>query len=398
MKIRIKCLTFYLSWITYLFNYIIFEQSQFQDLITNDSISRWVKIIDIFLLLVTIFLQKSIRKKTFILTGIIAFIFLLSFLTGDSWTVLFWGLFSLAAINNIDYKQFLKLDIIIRSILYLFVFICVILGVLKNESVIVFGNEKVTLGYIHYNMFGMNMGVLITEIIAILRDRRKSKIKMYTLVFVICVFQMFVGVGRTGLYGSIIIIIASLLLENKIVLNFVKNHKTIFSLWAIVCALSSYIVSYFYDSGNKLMLFLNNISSTRIAFSKRFLTEYNLSIFGHQLYINNDTERGVYSALDMGYIRIGLEYGLIILLILLITFYLLQKVSLENNNIGLYLSLMYFSITLLVASSVMNIANNWTLIFTLQILLGRPSILTKQNLNYNEKEVNTIENRTLYSL
>lgn len=32
----------------------------------------------------------------------------MAYFTADSWTVLFWGLFSLAAVDNIEYREFLN--------------------------------------------------------------------------------------------------------------------------------------------------------------------------------------------------------------------------------------------------------------------------------------------------
>lgn len=99
----------------------------------------------------------------------------------------------------------------------------------------------------------------------------------------------------------------------------------IFSVSSVIFAIGSYGISFAYDSGNKIMQVLNLISSTRIAFSNLYLSRYDLSIFGQQLYINNDAAKGQYSALDMGYIRVGLEYGLLILFLMVLMFYIIQK-------------------------------------------------------------------------
>lgn len=371
MKVQLKKCTFYCAWIIYIFNYIIFEQSQFKNILGSSILTRGIKVVSILLLLVSIFYRRSVSIRMVKLGSLIGMIFFMAYFTADSWTVLFWGLFSLAAIDNIEYREFLKTDITVRIVLYLFVFLCAVTGILKNESIIVYGNEKSTLGYIHYNMFGMNMGVLITEIIALFRDDRKNKLRMYLLVAAICIFQLLVGVGRTGLYASVVILAFSIILENRKVKAFIEKHCSIFSIGSVVLALISYGVSYTYNNRNKIMQALNYISSTRIAFSKLYLTRYKLSIFGQQLYINNDATAGQYSALDMGYIRVGLEYGLLILLIMLLVFYVIQKTSLKTDNVGMYLASMYFCMALLVATSVMNVANNWILIFTIQILIRR---------------------------
>lgn len=59
------------------------------------------------------------------------------------------------------------------------------------------------------------MGVLVTEIIAWFRDDKKNTRRMYLLVIAICAVQVLVGVGRTGLYASTVIIVLSIILENR---------------------------------------------------------------------------------------------------------------------------------------------------------------------------------------
>lgn len=118
-----------------------------------------------------------------------------------------------------------------------------------------------------------------------------------------------------------------------------------------------------------------------------------MSIFGQQLYINNDAAKGQYSALDMGYIRVGLEYGLLILFLMVLMFYIIQKESLKTNNVGLYLASLYFCMTLLVATSVMNVANDWILIFTIQILVRRDTFFEQKisgGSNFESRLMHTI--------
>lgn len=309
-------------------------------------------------------------KKHIKIIIIILSIFLIAHFCSESWTVVFWGMFSLAAIKNIKLREFLRLDVKIRTCMYLFILVCVVVGILQNETISSrYWDEKATLGYIHYNMFGMNMSVLISEFIALYWNDKNVRLKMYIGIFAIFAFEFWAGVGRTGLYSSVIIVAISLFLLNKRILEFVRNHCIVFSAVPVVLAIISYVFSYLYNNGNRFFYFLNYLMSTRLAFSHKFLNEYNLSLLGHQLSVNRDASAGQYSALDMGYIRVGLEYGLIILLIMVAFYFMIEKVSLKTNNIGLYLAVMYFSIALTAATSVMNIANNWTLVFTASILI-----------------------------
>lgn len=378
MRVQINKCTFYSAWIMYIINYVLFEQSQFKNILGSSTFTRGIKVVAIILLLVCIFLRRSVSTRIIKLGSLIGALFLIAYFTADSWTVLFWGLFSLAAVDNIGYREFLRIDIPVRTLLYLFVLVCAFTGVLKNDSIVVYGNEKVTLGYIHYNMFGMNMGVLITEIIAWFRDDKKNTRGMYLLVIAICAFQVFIGVGRTGLYASVVIIFLSIMFENRKIKAFIEEHCSFFSVSSVMFAIASYGISFAYDSGNKIMQVLNLIFSTRIAFSNLYLSRYNLSVFGQQLYINNDATKGQYSALDMGYIRVGLEYGLLILFLMVLMFYIIQKESLKTDNVGLYLASLYFCMTLLVATSVMNVANDWILIFTIQILVRRDTFFVQK--------------------
>ena len=136
MKVQIKKCTFYSAWIIYIINYVLFEQSQFKNILGSGTFTRGIKAFVVILLLICIFLRRSVSIRFIKLGSLVGAIFLMAYFTADSWTVLFWGLFSLAAVDNIEYREFLRIDIPARTLLYLFVLVCAFTGILKNDSIV----------------------------------------------------------------------------------------------------------------------------------------------------------------------------------------------------------------------------------------------------------------------
>ena len=110
--------------------------------------------------------------------------------------------------------------------------------------------------------------------------------------------------------------------------------------------------------------------------------KYGFSLFGHKI-VTISTERakmlGIQAQIfDMGYVRLAVEYGILIFAFFLLISVLGNKYAVQSKNYGLLLASLYFSLTLIVETGGYNVINNITLILFTKELLNSNYISEKR--------------------
>ena len=85
-----------------------------------------------------------------------------------------------------------------------------------------------------------------------------------------------------------------------------------------VLALITYLICKNYKSRVPIMKKLNQLSHTRIELASQGLKQYGVHLFGIQIKENTDTTKGAYFYIDSGYIKNLINYGLIVLIMILV--------------------------------------------------------------------------------
>jgi hypothetical protein len=109
----------------------------------------------------------------------------------------------------------------------------------------------------------------------------------------------------------------------------------------------SYLLSLFYSRRNPFLDVINTLLTNRLNWSKKFLLEYGLTPFGTKIEtissrLADEINSTQAKILDMAYIRIGINYGIVVLVIFCIMLVILQKKLIDNKQIGLLLCSSFF--------------------------------------------------------
>ena len=106
-----------------------------------------------------------------------------------------------------------------------------------------------------------------------------------------------------------------------------------------IVAIVSIVAVYTYDKESPIMSKLNDVSSGRLSLMSKAEREYPESIFGRPIkwvgiseVYNGEVESSEFNAVDNVYVRLMLNYGIIVLGIFLAMQYLLGKKAVEDKN------------------------------------------------------------------
>ena len=104
----------------------------------------------------------------------------------------------------------------------------------------------------------------------------------------------------------------------------------------IICSSLSFTLTFLYNINIKWMVSLNNLLSERLRFGKMGLQNIGITLFGKSVIWKTDAIN--YNYIDSSYINIGICYGILVLLIVVLTFTLILRGE-DNSILSLVLCL-----------------------------------------------------------
>ncbi|MDD7185302.1 MAG: hypothetical protein PUH54_06470 [Oscillospiraceae bacterium] len=371
---------FYLAWTIYLIYYIVVNDSSYKNILDYNTIDSVVKASTVLLLLVSvIFIERYSMRSVFAIIISVG-IFALSSIKSDSQQILMIILFALSAKDNIKPEKFIKYDLILRTSLVLFVLLSVFLGIIDNVKVEINGYEKYSFGFNHVNIFGVLIGSIFAEFMMLFYKKIKW---WHSIIFFSGLFAIYkIGVSRTSIISMGFTFLLLFLIKNKRVIKFINKHYKLVSSFPLFISFGCCFLAIIYKRSNSFLRMIDTILSTRLYWAHHFYEKYGFSLFGHKI-VTISTERakmlGIQAQIfDMGYVRLAVEYGILIFVFFLLISVLGNKYAVQSKNYGLLLASLYFSLTLIVETGGYNVINNITLILFTKELLNSNYISEKR--------------------
>lgn len=170
---------------------------------------------------------------------------------------------------------------------------------------------------------------------------RKYKIRWweYTILLTINAIFYVITDSRNELICSIAIIILVLLynkIKNK---RFEKILQICAKYLMVFCTLISIILAFAYNPQNELMKKANIILSDRLNLANKALNDYGIKIFGNKinwvglsLIHYGDYDKSQFNYVDISYLNILINYGIIALLLILYGFYKITDKEMKKGN------------------------------------------------------------------
>lgn len=368
-KINFSNFFYFMAWIIYVISYMFLKQSEFTFIIDNGNIYKFIQVIVAFILMFKIIFIDKNNFKRLLFYSILSSIFLISAYVTKYEFLLLMFLFVIGS-RNIDFRRFLKLDILIKTLILILIVSASLLNVIPNFTKVVEGVTKYAFGFYHPNTLGLYITTILLEYVYL----KKCKLKLIhyiIFIFVMCIIFL-VCKSRASVYLFLFILGFIFILNfNKGIYNN-KFFKSIMVLLPIFMVLIGFIFINLYQNKEPLGYKIDRVLTSRVKNATKFMTKYEVNLFGNELKIINTREsiiKGVpQKILDMGYIRLLLNNGAIILLLILLSQMFLQYYAVKNRKNNLLAVNSYFIILGLVETYVYIVAFNFILVLLMSCI------------------------------
>lgn len=362
MKIKSADLFFFLGWIIFLISYTFCIESELMFITDVSNIYKICKIIFISLFAFKIlFIDKYSFKKLLLYLLILGLSFIGSLKIGSD-TVFLAFLIALSA-DKIEFSKFAKVDIILRLSLLLLIIVLCLSGCFPNFTKEINGSFKQGFGFSHPNILGLNATIILLEYMYL---NKKIDFKYILINIISIALIIYFCNARTSVYSFVIIFLSYVFIKNKEKIFNKKVLKSLIIILPIIMLLLSFVLIKGYDNHNSFMIELDRVFTTRLSWGSKYYHQYGINMFGNQIETIG-TRKALLTGkqskiLDMGYLRLAINNGVIVCTIFVSLLMVFLKNILKSKDYNLLLVSLFFIIIGLLENNVYNIAFNWTLI------------------------------------
>lgn len=343
VRVNISRLIFYISFIFIVFAKFIQQTVYIEKL---DFLNITTRIIIVFACVFLIFkyiIDKHSTESIIYSTLILVVAVLISYIT-SGWYVIMVLAILLVNMKNINIRKLIIIWIIEISILMLFIAISYKIGVI-GETTISWdrdtGIERYTLGY-NYTTFSSNYFFHLTIFYLYIKGNLIKYLELGVLALLNIYLYNFTNTKAAVIYSVLAIILVILMKK----FNFSKGVSYINKFSMFVGGFVAGLLTYLYKYDSAIISEINVILSGRLYYGYKGIEEYGITLFGQKItWITEvilDSELQ-YNYIDSSYLNIMFNYGIIMLLFVMLGYYVLGKRNISND---IYYSILILIITL----------------------------------------------------
>lgn len=316
--------------ILFIIAYILFQISWiFEEVEIIGQIKSYITRAVVILLFFSILLKKYTKKELIVSFFVLVLTFIITYVSKS--TVLLVNVMFILAFKNIDFKEFVKFDIILKLSLISILIVLYFCGFTSEGLIYRNSNEiRYSFGFQHPNLLGAYILAICTELVYLNYEKIKKRHYIFLIIILIIVNE--VVDSRSAEIGLIFLGIFTFLSKIK-KNNFIKARiiKDFFLYLPIIMTVISFVLAISYKYQSKFIIYIDQISSTRINCMYDFLNNYEIKLFGN--YLENFGKFGKFlSTIDNTYIYILSQSGIICLGIYVIGLIRINIQSLKNHD------------------------------------------------------------------
>lgn len=289
------------------------------------------------LFLIKIILEIRYHKKSLFLFTILLFFFIIQ-AGGTGMREICFLLLILFSCQKEDVRPALKLQIVIQIFCLILTFALCAAGILTNGEYFDHGKIRYSMGFVYINGAG---ALLFSSETAWMFIRGKKITIFETFLFLSGwrIIYYYTDLRTMTLIGCAMAVAG-------VVIKYCKWSvkealpKMFYLMFPIAMTVFTWILQLYYNlySHEKLCIVLNSILNGRLNLAKRALENYEINLLGQKIqWIGNidNLVRNKYNYVDCSYIRMPLDYGVLISLIFLgIYCFIMYRLVKENNRAG----------------------------------------------------------------
>jgi len=382
IKVNIYQLLFYISFII-----IVGSKYLGQTAFVNEY-PLFSELIKILIILACIFLLLKYilephTKKFIIFSIVISMIVVAVSYNSDSFFILMPIVALMLNMNNIDINKVIKIWLIEIIALMIFLSICYrlnIVGEVINSGVRTGGKIRYALGYT-YSTFSSNYFFHVTIFYLYLRKHIIKYVELIAL-FLINLYLYSLTDTRAVFYYSTAAIIVCLFLKVfkiKTYSLFLNKYSMLFS--AIIAG----VLSWSYRYRLPILEQLNLILTGRLRLGSAAFNNFDITFFGQKIrwiFEQNMFSELTYNYVDSSYLNILFRFGIIILLLILVGYYIVGSKNLSRNT---YYTMMivFLSLHSMFDPQLIDIMYNPAILFLGYVIYNEDEIKKVISMDYN---------------
>lgn len=284
------------------------------------------------------FISTEYSKKELLQIFTLVFIGILCTLASRE-TRLLWLIVVISCLKNIDIKKIFRVSFYIFFGLFCLYLLLFLFGMI-NETITQKGGHSLGLG--HPNTLHCYILIIITIYIYL-------KFKNYNLIYffvfnILNILLYLITLSRSGFVTLFFVLLYSLLIR-KIQNKEIKKRITIIcTILILLLAMFEVSIGIFY-SENIFCKFLDSIFTGRLSQANFYYKHFGISIFGR--YLEYLSDANAVAILDIGFLKLLLNNGIVSLLLFLVIYLKNIKNALKRNQYDILILLIStFSYTL----------------------------------------------------
>lgn len=303
------------------------------------SCMRYLRIIGYGCCILKVVLQGKMSFQHIVFIGVVSCFTIIATMTTDS-IIIMNDILVLVTCEGIEIDRIIKADIYIKAVYGLFTILIFFAGIVSDVMEYRGGVlSRHSWGFAHPNRFALHAFSICIYLIYL----NRSKIKWKHILFIISLglLTLYVTDGRTSLIGIFFTVLLAVILKitqknkqkQEKLLNMITVPVAYSSL--IGSVLVSFIVPILYLHG-KVHLDLSSTVASRFSQSAKALSNYGISAFGQHIdFITSGVARKLgleANGIDNMYVYLGVNFGAIVMTLILILIFLGLKYSIKIND------------------------------------------------------------------
>ena len=366
-KVKVSELLFFIGYIMIIFSEMFSKVILFENLI---SIINNIGLGILILAAINCVIINKYNYKTLI--GLIIVTIILILVTIKSKDNLLLKVFILSiAFGDIEFKKFIKLDVIIRII-----FMCVVISLYNiglTENYFMYredGTMRSSMGFAHPNNFGQYLLVICIDIVLLRFKKLKFVDYVYVLLSIILI-NYFSNSRTSQICLGILFLIMIILRKHINIINF-KFIKLLIINSFLIFTIISILLANNYRENKEWAVQLNDLLSNRIAYASQFLEYYDINLLGNDIEMKYTQEARANSeqpwVLDNSYLVVLLRYGLIAYIIIYLIMLTITRDLYKRKEYSIIMLWLVYGINAMFENTLFKIQFNTLLIILASLL------------------------------
>lgn len=272
------------------------------------------------------------------------------------------------AAKDIDIKHFVSIDMRIRLAIIIVLFVLSMTGVISNFSREINGSLKYAFGWQHPNTCAAAIILVMLEWMYLKWEN--FKLKNWLIVAAVIAFLIKFIAARTSLISFGVLCVWFIIVHHIKPRNHPILHKIsgiLYTMSYLLIALISFILVSEYQKKTALGIALNQLMTTRLRYSSYYLVNYGIPLLGQPIETISTRQAllsgTVYSGVDMAFINIAIQYGVIYTIVFLAFYTYLCYWLYRNNHYQELLLVLFFAIVGFTSNAMTIFYRNFTIIF-----------------------------------